>query len=135
MDEGGLNLLNIKAQNEAIELTWLRSYLDLTPKRPMWAIVTDILISASAPPGTLAIARMNMFIQKCKSKTPIMVPTRNTSKTPQKCSDEVPPKKAQSIHGSRTDQTSKQSSSSESQPGPHTLWALSNVKQIFMLIL
>ena len=69
MDKGGLNLLNIKARNEAIELTWLRLYLDLTPKRPTWAIITDILISAAAPLGTSAIARMNMFIQKWKPFT------------------------------------------------------------------
>jgi len=37
--------------------------LDLTPSRPLWAIVTDILINAAAPPGTSVIVRINSFIQ------------------------------------------------------------------------
>lgn len=50
LNKGGLNLLNIKACNEAIELVWLRDYLNLSPSRQTWAIVTDILINATAPP-------------------------------------------------------------------------------------
>ncbi|KAH9177338.1 hypothetical protein EDB89DRAFT_1844983, partial [Lactarius sanguifluus] len=69
MEEGGLNLLNISGQNEAIELIWLKAYLNITPKRPVWAIVTDILISEATPPGTSTIARTNMFIQKWKPST------------------------------------------------------------------
>jgi hypothetical protein len=40
-NEGGLNLLDIRAHNEAIELMWLKSYLDFSEMRPEWAIVTD----------------------------------------------------------------------------------------------
>jgi len=47
---GGLNLLDLKARNKAIEITWLRTYLDLTTKRLLWAKITDILIDAVAPP-------------------------------------------------------------------------------------
>ncbi len=36
--EGGLNLLDIKVRNDAIELVWLKSYLDLTPSRPLWVL-------------------------------------------------------------------------------------------------
>jgi hypothetical protein len=32
--EGGLNLLNIQARNEAIELTWLKAYLDFSATPP-----------------------------------------------------------------------------------------------------
>ena len=63
IDEGGLNILNISARNEAIEIVWLKSYLDLSPSRPAWAIVTDLLINAAAPPGTSVIARINTFTQ------------------------------------------------------------------------
>ena len=53
--DGGLNLLNIKAWNEAIEIVWLKSYLNLSPSHPSWATVTDLLMNAAAPPGTSAI--------------------------------------------------------------------------------
>ncbi|KAH9178321.1 hypothetical protein EDB89DRAFT_1901864 [Lactarius sanguifluus] len=66
LEEGGLNLLNINARNEAIELIWLKSYLNLSPSRPAWAIVTNILISAAAPLGTSAVVRTNSFLQKWK---------------------------------------------------------------------
>ena len=44
---GGIKLLDIKARNEAIELMWLKKYLDLSPSRPMWAIIADILMENS----------------------------------------------------------------------------------------
>jgi hypothetical protein len=49
LNKGGLNLLDIKTRNEAIEIVWLKDYLNLTPSRQMWARATDILINASAP--------------------------------------------------------------------------------------
>jgi hypothetical protein len=53
LNEGGLNLLDIKPQNKVIEIIWLKDYLNLTPSRQMWARATDILIKASAPPECL----------------------------------------------------------------------------------
>ena len=69
LDQGGLNILDIKARNEAIELVWLRDYLNLTPSRQTWAIATDILINATAPPGTSAIAIVNAFLQSWNPPT------------------------------------------------------------------
>jgi hypothetical protein len=63
LNEGGLNLLEMKARNEAIELVWLRDYLNLTPTRQTWAIVTDLLIIAAAPQGTSLVALVNTFLQ------------------------------------------------------------------------
>ena len=63
LNDGGLNLLDIQTRNEAIDLVWLRDYLNLTPSRQMWAKVTDILINAAAPPGTSAVATINTFLQ------------------------------------------------------------------------
>ena len=63
LNEGGLNLLDIKARNEAIELIWLKEFLNLSPTRQTWATVTDILINATAPPGTSAVAVVNTFLQ------------------------------------------------------------------------
>ena len=35
-ETGGLELLNLKNRNEAIELVWLREYLRAKPSQPMW---------------------------------------------------------------------------------------------------
>ena len=64
--EGGLKLLDIKTRNEAIEIMWLKSYLNLSPSRPEWATVTDLLIDTAAPPTTNAMARNNPFLQSWK---------------------------------------------------------------------
>ena len=61
--EGGLDLLDIKARNEAIEIIWLKAYLNMSPNRPTWAKITDIIIDAAAPPGYNAQARINTFLQ------------------------------------------------------------------------
>ena len=63
LNDSGLNLLDIQTRNEAINLVWLRDYLNLTPSRQTWAKVTDILINAAAPPGTSAVATINTFLQ------------------------------------------------------------------------
>ena len=63
LEEGGLNLLNIKSRNEAIEIMWLKSYLNFSPTRPTWAVVTDLLINAAAPPNTSPLGRLNMYMQ------------------------------------------------------------------------
>ena len=69
IEEGGLNLLDIKARNEAIEITWLKAYLSPAPSRPTWAKVTDLIINASAPPGTSPLARINAFLQSWNPPT------------------------------------------------------------------
>ena len=63
IEHGGLNLLDIQARNEAIDIMWLKTYLNLSPTRPAWATVTDILIDAAAPPTTIQGARINTFLQ------------------------------------------------------------------------
>src|ERR1700760_2269033 len=60
---GGLNLLNIRTRNEAIEITWLKAYLDISLSRPAWARVTDLIIDATAPRETKKEARINAFLQ------------------------------------------------------------------------
>ena len=63
IDEGGLNMLDIKARNEAIEIMWLKTYLDFSTSRQPWAIATDHVILASAPSHTVEAARENPFLQ------------------------------------------------------------------------
>ena len=63
IEEGGLNMLDIKARNEAIELMWLKSYLNFSPTRHPWAAITDHIIIASAPTHSVEKARDNPFLQ------------------------------------------------------------------------
>ena len=61
--EGGLNLLDIRARNDAIEIIWLKDYLDFSPSRTRWAKLTDLIIDASMPQGNNTHTRMNCFLQ------------------------------------------------------------------------
>ena len=63
IEEGGLNLIDLKARNDAIELTWLKAYLDFSPSRPAWAKITDLIIDATMPQGSNTQARINSFLQ------------------------------------------------------------------------
>jgi ribonuclease HI len=67
--EGGLNVLDIKTRNEAIELMWLKTYLNISASRPAWASVTDLLIDIAAPPPTIQKARINPFLQSWRPAT------------------------------------------------------------------
>lgn len=51
MEDSGLNLIDIKTRNEAIEIIWLKTYLNMSLLRPTWAKITDIILDASAPQG------------------------------------------------------------------------------------
>ena len=69
VNQGGLNLLDIEARNEAIDIVWLKEYLKLTPQRATWAKVTDLIIDSTAPEGTSKKARMNAFLQTWNAPT------------------------------------------------------------------
>ncbi len=69
IEKGGLNLLDIRTRNEAIEIIWLKAYLNMSPERPKWATITDIILDATAPQGFNAQARMNAFLQTWKAPT------------------------------------------------------------------
>ena len=60
--EGGINLLDLEAQNLAIEVTWLKKYLDTTKARPTWAFVTDALINCIKPSGIWSLSDVNIFL-------------------------------------------------------------------------
>lgn len=61
--EGGLNLLDLEARNDAIGIGWLRLYPNLSPERPTWVRITDIIINAAAPTMTYDQVWINMFLQ------------------------------------------------------------------------
>jgi len=64
IEEGGLNLLDLEIRNEAIDIMWLKAYLNFSPKRPEWAIITDLIIEASVPKGLVKKAIINPFLQR-----------------------------------------------------------------------
>jgi hypothetical protein len=69
---GGRNLLDIVAHNEAITITWLKSYLKFGPDRPIWAFAADELQAINIL-GNLdtVIDRnlcVNVFLQSWNSK-------------------------------------------------------------------
>ena len=66
---GGIKLLNLKRRNEAIEIIWLRDYLNLTHTRPTWAFVTDVLINETTPAALDEDTRANAFMQNWKIPT------------------------------------------------------------------
>ncbi|KAJ7108888.1 hypothetical protein C8R43DRAFT_862258, partial [Mycena crocata] len=45
VEDGGRNLLDIVARNEAISITWLKSYLTFGKDRALWTYVTDEILS------------------------------------------------------------------------------------------
>jgi ribonuclease HI len=47
--QGGRKLLDIKARNQAIDLMKVKSYLNISPNHPKWAIVTDHLVTINIP--------------------------------------------------------------------------------------
>ncbi|OJT13721.1 Transposon TX1 uncharacterized 149 kDa protein [Trametes pubescens] len=64
--EGGLNVLNIGARNDAIDLMRLKDYLNLSVNRPRWALVADVLLAravAASSRATEPRARVNAFLQ------------------------------------------------------------------------
>ncbi|KAL1940025.1 hypothetical protein VTO73DRAFT_9360 [Trametes versicolor] len=70
--QGGLDMIDIEARNEAIDIMWLKAYLSSGPGRPMWAAVVDDLLAHHVPKDTAArkeLPRINMFLQHWSPKT------------------------------------------------------------------
>ncbi|KAG1811457.1 uncharacterized protein BJ212DRAFT_1277969 [Suillus subaureus] len=63
IEEGGINLIDIKVRNEAIKITWLQSYLDLSSSRPAWAFLADIIINNLKPTRINNTSDLNTFLQ------------------------------------------------------------------------
>lgn len=66
VEEGGVGLLDLPARLVAIELTWVKEYLNLSPTRPSWAFVADAIIAMQPQPAGKPIkswAKLNVFLQ------------------------------------------------------------------------
>ncbi len=72
VERGGLGILDLQARSEAIDIMWLKSYLDLSPERPTWAFLADDLlashVSEDCKPRQKHL-RVNPFLQQWKPKT------------------------------------------------------------------
>jgi hypothetical protein len=63
---GGKNLLDIIARNEAIAVTWLKTYLSFGPERPLWCFVTDEFLAKKAVGSDFNVdeaMRINTYLQ------------------------------------------------------------------------
>ncbi|KAI1782546.1 hypothetical protein LXA43DRAFT_905491, partial [Ganoderma leucocontextum] len=65
-EDGGLNMPDIRARNEAIQVMWLQRYLKEDSKRPVWAFVLDKILFDNLPPKPIVEmkARSSWIIQK-----------------------------------------------------------------------
>lgn len=69
---GGLKLLDRNARNEAIDMMWLKSYLNLSRERPLWALLADVLLANAAAAESRSadrMARTNVFLQSWRVST------------------------------------------------------------------
>jgi ribonuclease HI/exonuclease III len=67
---GGLKVLDLDARNDAIDIMWIKRYLDLSEKRPLWAHFSDGLIAAATPKTERKIepdCKINLFLQSWKT--------------------------------------------------------------------
>jgi exonuclease III len=64
-DEGGLNIPSLHSRNDAIQIIWLKAYLTLSDKRPLWAYVLDEIMRDKIPPSHQSDDELvNAFLQK-----------------------------------------------------------------------
>ena len=77
INKGGFKIMDLQARLQAIELTWLKSYLALGKNRPVWAFIADALIAMNARSSDKKIgnwAKINIFLQSwdtsARSKLP-----------------------------------------------------------------
>ncbi|KAI0719405.1 hypothetical protein C8T65DRAFT_525862, partial [Cerioporus squamosus] len=70
--KGGLNLLDVSARNEAIDLTYLKQYVSSGAARPRWTIVADAIFARKTAASAKAVedsAKVNTLIQSWKAST------------------------------------------------------------------
>jgi hypothetical protein len=67
--EGGLGLLNICTRNEAIDITWVQAFMNLSESRLSWAFVTDILINSLKPCNNKGHSNFNTLLTSWEPPT------------------------------------------------------------------
>ncbi len=68
---GGLGILDLQARSDAIDIVWLKTYLDYSSERPIWAYVADNLFATNVPkqcrPSSESL-QINPFLQNWSPK-------------------------------------------------------------------
>ena len=77
--EGGINLLDLEARNQAIELTWLKSYTNRSSNRPTWTFAIDAIINCINKDGITKPNDIHTFLTTLR---PSGQPQRNGKQTP-----------------------------------------------------
>ena len=77
--QGGINILDLETRNQAIELTWVRDYLNLSPTRPTWAYALDAIINTINKDGITDTFGINTFLTSLR---PSGRPRRNGKPAP-----------------------------------------------------
>jgi hypothetical protein len=70
IEEGGLGVLDLEARNQAIDIMWLKAYLNLGPDRALWGHVTDATFATKVPQSEnkeYEKVRINPFLQSWKT--------------------------------------------------------------------
>ncbi|KAJ7673856.1 hypothetical protein DFH06DRAFT_978680, partial [Mycena polygramma] len=68
--EGGRDLLDIEARNQAIDVMWLKEYLNLGPDRALWGYFADAIFAHNVPKTEKNVdtkVRVNPFLQSYKT--------------------------------------------------------------------
>ncbi len=71
VEQGGLGMLDLNARCEAIDVMWLKTYLDFSEERPLWAFLADDLLATMVPKNCKprnAALRINPFLQRWKPR-------------------------------------------------------------------
>ncbi|KAF9536237.1 hypothetical protein CPC08DRAFT_652222, partial [Agrocybe pediades] len=66
IEEGGRKVLDLKSRNQAIDIMWLKKYLNFGPDRPLWAQVTDAILAEKIPHAERTVPRsirVNIYLQ------------------------------------------------------------------------
>ncbi len=68
---GGLGIMDLETRNEAIDIMWLKAYLDMSKERPLWAFLADDLLAQHVTKDCRPRAselRINHFLQKWRPR-------------------------------------------------------------------
>jgi len=81
IDRGGRRIMNISRRNEAIDLMWIKQYLNMGKERPKWAYMVDEILRNNRPKRAREtpqeIENWNPLTQSWKSKS-------NTTEVPKR---------------------------------------------------
>ncbi len=71
VERGGLGLVDLEARNEAIDVMWLKTYLNFGEDRPLWALLADDIMANHVPKHCMpriSELRINPHLQKWKPR-------------------------------------------------------------------